>query len=104
MNEPPIWLQYVGPAIGTLGFLLAILSLILQRWDKRPRLKIRHKTAMMVVRGLPDPERPRVQIFVANPGEQTINVASIHLLFRDGRRMPFVGDWALDQEGNLGLV
>lgn len=102
MKEAPTWLQYASPAIAALGLVLAILSLWLQRRDKRPRLPIRHKTAMLP--GAPRPSDPRVQFLVANPGEQTITVTSVHLLLRGGQRIPIHNGWMLDTEGNLGFI
>ncbi|MDP9476210.1 MAG: hypothetical protein M3R38_11115 [Actinomycetota bacterium] len=98
----PTWLQYASPVVSLLALGLAVLSLYLQRRDKHPRLKIRHKTAM--VPSLPSPDDPRAQFHVANPGEQTITVSAVHLVLKGGRRIPVTGGWMIDTEGKLGFI
>jgi hypothetical protein len=104
VNDAPTWLQYASPAIASLGLVLACLSLWLQRLDKRPRLRIQHKTAMLT--SGPHVSDAWAQFHVANSGEQTITVTSVHLLLRDGRRIPIVGirDRMIDTDGSPSFV
>jgi hypothetical protein len=103
-ENAPTWLQYASPLIASLGVVLACLSLWLQRRDKRPRLRIQHKTAMLT--SGPHVSEPWAQFHVANSGERTITVTSMHLLLGKGLRIPIVGfnDKMLDKEGNLSFI
>ena len=103
-ENAPTWLQYASPLIASIGLVLACLSLWLQRRDKRPRLKIQHKTAMLT--SGPHLSEPWAQFHVANSGERTITVTSVHLLLGKGRRIPIasVHDKMLDKEGSFSFI